>query len=92
MTGALLVALTDPEGVLYPAGPIGFSPMALERLPFRSIVVASDSDPYVTPEQAARYARPWGSHFVLLHDAGHINAASGHGPWKDGVELLLSMS
>ena len=92
VAGALLVAPTDPDGSLYPAGPVGFSPLALDRLPFRSIVVASDNDPYVTQKQAARYAHVWGSGFVLLPGAGHINAASGYGPWPEGLELLLSMS
>jgi uncharacterized protein len=92
VAGALLVAPTDPDGAIYPAGPVGFSPMALDRLPFRSIVVASDNDPYVTSEQAARYARAWGSDFVLLPGAGHINVSSAHDPWPEGMELLLSMS
>lgn len=86
--GALLVAPTDPDGALYPKGPTGFGPVAMSRLPFPSIVVASDTDPYVTPAQAARYARAWGSTYFLLPNAGHINAASGHGPWPLGLELL----
>src|SRR5215207_5257906 len=79
--GALLVAPSDPEGPAYPAGPTGFAPMPLERLPFPSVVVASRDDPYVTMEQARRYGEAWGSDFLDVGEAGHINSASGLGRW-----------
>src|SRR5438128_1094161 len=47
--GALLVAPSDPEGPRYPAGPTGFGPVPLDRLPFPSVVVASADDVYVSP-------------------------------------------
>lgn len=28
----------------------------------------------------------WGSGLTILHGAGHINAASGHGRWREGRE------
>ena len=86
--GALLVAPSDPEGPNFPDGPTGFAPMPLARLPFRSIVVASRDDPYVTMERAREYAAAWGSELVELGDAGHINAASGLGTWAVGYGLL----
>lgn len=86
--GALLVAPSDPEGAHYPAAPSGFAPVPLETLPFRSIVVASNDDMYVSLERARAYATAWNSEFVDVGAAGHINAASGHGPWPDGVALL----
>jgi uncharacterized protein len=89
--GALLVAPSDPEGPQYPAGPVGFDPVPLRPLPFRSIVVASSDDRYVTPARAQQYAEAWCSRFVLLPEAGHINAASGFGPWPAGYVLLHSL-
>ncbi|HEU4566158.1 MAG TPA: alpha/beta hydrolase [Gemmatimonadaceae bacterium] len=89
--GALLVAPTDPEGPHYPAGPVGFAPMPLRPLPFASVVVASDDDCYVAPERAREYAAAWGSRLVMLAGAGHINAASGHGPWPEGYALLSEL-
>ncbi|MBI3567939.1 MAG: alpha/beta hydrolase [Gemmatimonadetes bacterium] len=86
--GALLVAPSDPDGPNYPAGPTGFGPVPLSRLPFPSIVVASDDDPYVTAARATEYAEAWGSEFVMLAGAGHINVASGFGPWPLGRDLL----
>jgi predicted alpha/beta hydrolase family esterase len=89
--GALLVAPSDPEGPHYPAGPEGFAPMPLRPLPFRSIVVSSTNDPYVSDTRAREYAAAWGSEFVSIGAAGHINAASGLGDWEAGLELLRSL-
>jgi hypothetical protein len=87
--GALLVAPADVnrEG---PAGRllIGFSPIPRPRLPFPTLVVASRDDPYVAIERAEAFARGWGSRFVDLGRAGHINVDSGHGAWPRGRVLL----
>lgn len=88
VAGALLVAPSDPFGAMYPPEPTGFGPVPLVTLPFRTVVVTSTDDPYVSVEQAQRYASAWGSQMVLLDKAGHINAASGHGPWPQGFALL----
>jgi predicted alpha/beta hydrolase family esterase len=89
--GALLVAPSDPFGPAYPVGPTGFGPVPLQPLPFRSIVVASDDDPYVTLTRATEYAMAWGSDLVTLCGAGHINVAAGFGPWPEGYALLQSL-
>lgn len=86
--GALLVAPSDPKGANYPIGPSGFDPVPMEQLPFRSIVVASTNDKYVTSERAAQYAAAWHSRLVILENAGHINSGSGLGDWLYGLELL----
>lgn len=86
--GALLVAPSDPEGPHYPAGPRGFTPVPLAPLPFASIVVASTNDEYVTVECAQTFARAWGSRFVNIGAAGHINGDSGLGEWPEGRALL----
>ena len=89
--GALLVAPSDPTGPNYPIGPTGFAPVPLNPLPFPTIVVASDNDIYVAEETARSYASAWGSAFVLLPGAGHINSESGLGLWTDGLELLRTL-
>jgi predicted alpha/beta hydrolase family esterase len=90
--GALMVAPADVnrEG---PAGRLltGFSPIPRQRLPFPSLVVASRDDPYVEIERAEAFARGWGSKFVDLGRAGHINVASGHGQWVKGRSLLADL-
>ena len=86
--GALLVSPADPEGPNFPEGTTGFGPMPLRRLPFPTIVVASTDDPYVEPARARQFADAWDGRFVLLQAAGHINVASGYGPWPEGFALL----
>ncbi len=89
--GALLVAPSDPESPRYPSGPTDFAPMPLRPLPFRSIVVASTNDEYVAEERARLFAEAWGSEFVSLGAAGHINGESGLGEWPQGLALLASL-
>jgi predicted alpha/beta hydrolase family esterase len=86
--GALLVAPSDPEGPNYPPGPTGFAPVPQHRLPFRSVVVTSTDDEYVTFAQAREYAAAWGSELVDAGAAGHLNSASGLGAWPAGYALL----
>jgi predicted alpha/beta hydrolase family esterase len=86
--GALLAAPTDPErrGVL-----ADFAPVPYQPLPYRSILVASSNDPYCPVRTSGAYARAWGSEFVRLQNAGHINIESGFGPWPLGLALLQSL-
>lgn len=90
--GAFLVAPTDVE--LSPAAPETthvFRPMPRDPLPFPSMVVASNNDPYVTLERAVEFATCWGSDFHQAGDAGHINIASGHGPWPEGLLMFTRL-
>jgi len=50
-------------------------------LPFRSIVVASRTDPYSTFAQSQAVAADWGAELVDAGDAGHLDTASAYGPW-----------
>jgi uncharacterized protein len=86
---ALLVAPADVDSPAHTPDEVrNFSPVPLGRLPFPSIVVASDDDPFVSPERVAAFARAWGSRLVTLPGAGHINADAGFGPWPEGRRLL----
>ena len=86
--GALLVAPADPERRAHLAD---FAPVPHQRLPYRSVLVASTNDPYCPVRLAGAYARAWGSELVRLPNAGHINVESGHGPWPLGWALLQSL-
>jgi predicted alpha/beta hydrolase family esterase len=88
IAGALLVAPADPERRSTLAD---FAPVPSRKLPYRSILVASSNDPFCPIRLAGAYARHWGSEFVRVPDAGHINIESGHGPWPLGVALLQSL-
>ncbi|MBL7989809.1 MAG: alpha/beta hydrolase, partial [Candidatus Kapabacteria bacterium] len=80
-----------PLGAAYPPGPQGFAPVPLVRLPFPSIVVASEDDEYIALEQARQYAEAWGSRFVNIGAKGHINSTSGLGEWREGLALLETL-
>lgn len=86
--GALLVAPSDVDRPGYPSYILGFSPMPLEKLPFKSIVVASTNDHVVDLERARYFANCWGSELEILPNAGHIEGSSGYGNWEKGQELL----
>ena len=86
--GALLVAPADPERRAILSD---FAPVPYAALPYRSIVVASSNDPYCPIRLAGAYARAWGSEFVRMQNAGHINIDSGHGEWPLGWALLQSL-
>jgi predicted alpha/beta hydrolase family esterase len=91
VAAAFLVAPSDVEAPTYPPGSTGFNPMPLRKLPFHSVVVASTDDPYVTLERAEFFAHSWGSHLIKIAKAGHINTASGYGPWPDGEQWLAGL-
>lgn len=89
--GALLVAPSDPEADQYTFPAKGFAPVPLEKIPFKTMVVASTNDPWVSFERAAFFAECWGSALVNLGEAGHVNVASGFGEWEEGLKLLEGM-
>ncbi len=87
--GALLVAFPDIEaGADLPESVRAFAPVPRDPLPFPSLLVASRTDPHCTYERAEDYAYAWGAALVDAGEAGHINVASGHGPWPEGLMRL----
>ena len=89
--GALLVAPADAERPTFPTEAKGFSPIPLQALPFKSIVVGSTNDSYTTMERTKFFAQAWGSRFVNTGARGHINAESGLGEWPEGKKLLKEL-
>ena len=89
--GALLVAAPDPDEPDFPAEIIGFAPVPLNALPFKSIVVTSTNDPYASVAFAERCASAWGSRLVNIGAAGHINSSSGLRDWPEGYRLLETL-
>lgn len=92
IAAALLVAPPDPAQSDFPEVLASFGPTPRARLPFRSIVVGSTDDPYAAPDFAASCAAAWGSEFVSVGAAGHINAASYLGAWPVGLALLRQLT
>jgi predicted alpha/beta hydrolase family esterase len=65
-----------------------FHPVPRKMLPFPSVVVASNNDPFLSMDRAREIARNWGSRFVDIGPAGHVNGDSGLGDWPEGKRLL----
>lgn len=91
VAAALLVAPCDCEQASASAALRGFAPMPRARLPFPSQVVVSDDDPYIDGGVAAALAAAWGAALTVIPGAGHLNTASGHGDWPQGLTLLRGL-
>jgi uncharacterized protein len=87
--GAFLVAVPDPDGAAFPAvEAASFRGVPKTALPFPTLIVASNDDPYGTISYTRNQARAWGAGFVAVGAVGHINSASGLGDWPIGAMLL----
>ena len=93
--GALLATPPDfdepmPEGypTLAALEAAGWLPVPRAPLPFPSIVAASQDDPLARFTRVAELARSWGSTLVDLGEVGHLNPASGFGPWPRAHEFI----
>lgn len=83
--GALLAAPADPAH-------FSESTASLEtRLTFPSLVVASNNDPWIDANVAHDWAERWGSRYINIGAAGHINIESGYGPWPEGLRLFEAL-
>lgn len=91
VAGLILVAVPDPAGPNFPGEATGFStPDSLRNR--RTIMIASDNDPYATLDWARALANRYAARLVTLKGAGHINAASGLGAWSAGWRVVAEMS
>jgi predicted alpha/beta hydrolase family esterase len=89
---AFLVAPPDPQGPAFPRDAAStFLHLSARPLRCRSLMVASDDDPYCDPTRSASFARGWGAQQPLIGSHGHINSDSGVGDWQVGRELLRTL-
>ena len=68
-----------------------FANVPMDPLPFPSLLVVSSNDELVSLERAAQMASAWGSELHFAGEAGHINVASGHGPWPEGLLMFTRL-
>lgn len=86
VAGAFLVAPPDADTIAaLPEIDPAFVPIPTAPLPFPAVLVASRDDDLCAHAAAEDMAYAWGAAFADAGDAGHINAASGHGPWPEGL-------
>ncbi|MDD4921613.1 MAG: alpha/beta hydrolase [Bacteroidales bacterium] len=86
--GALLVAPPNTSDEKLKEVLKGFSPVPMQQLPFKSILLASTNDEYMKIEQSEAFAKHWGSTFVNIGEKGHINGLSNLQNWPEGREYL----
>lgn len=89
--GAFLVAPPDPDNGATPVAVAPFGPVPTGPLPFPSMLVASNDDPYCTIERSAEFAIAWASDFHAAGPSGHLNVESGHGPWPEGLLMFTRL-
>lgn len=62
-----------------------FLPIPRGRISVPAVVVASHDDPHAPFLTSEELAYGWGAELVDAGHAGHINTASGYGPWPEGL-------
>ncbi|MBU3694308.1 MAG: alpha/beta hydrolase [Rhodocyclaceae bacterium] len=99
IAGAMLVAPADPElfnesGLRDWSDPDALRDPAITRLlphgplPYPALLVLSGNDPWLRLTTGLTWASRWGARAVHIGTSGHINEASGHGPWPEGLALF----
>ena len=66
-------------------------PVPLQRLPFPTILISSDNDPFCSLARAESFAAAWGSDFINAGPRGHLNADSGLRDWPDAHTQLQQL-
>lgn len=89
--GALLVAPPDADLLQEKLHRKLFEETTAKKINTRTIVVASSNDHWASIDRAKKYAEGWGSEFINIGNAGHINNLSGYGEWKQGLEILKAL-
>src|SRR5690606_36802997 len=84
IAGTLLVAPAEPSMSTRTAS---FGP--IPQLPLQDNVVFASirNDLWMDQQQARSLADSWKADFIDMGDAGHINIATGYGPWAQGKAL-----
>lgn len=81
---ALLVAPAEAQGQPRLQS---FAPLHEIPLHIPTSVVASRNDPWMPFHRTRQLAKAWRADLIDLGFAGHINVASGFGPWPAGKQL-----
>jgi predicted alpha/beta hydrolase family esterase len=70
----------------------GWLPVPNDPIRFPCIVAASRDDPLGEFGTVSRLARAWGAELVDLGTVGHLNPASGYGPWGEAAVLVRRLA
>lgn len=84
VAAALLVAPANPD---HSPRLASFAGIPDTDLGVPATLVASRNDPWMSFAHSSTLAKSWGARLVDHGFAGHINVASGFGPWPGGLAL-----
>lgn len=89
---AILVAPADVDNDSLSAAIKAQAPLPYEKLPFHTLVIGSDNDPYMPLETLRRLSDSWGASLEIVPNAGHLATDDGYGRWPEVVEYIESFS
>ncbi len=88
---ALLVAPPSPHLIFEAVDSFLLPPRRREAwaaIAARSLIVSSDNDEFATAAEIEAIATDLNVKYQMIPEAGHINSASGYGPWPFAIEWL----
>lgn len=88
VAAAFLVAMPDVERADFPKECIGFSPMPQLKLPFPSVMIASENDPYISSAELKKWTGVLGGDFISVGEREHIGTAAKLEYWEEGQGLF----
>ncbi|WP_316862452.1 alpha/beta hydrolase [uncultured Cohaesibacter sp.] len=98
LASACAIAAETPKvaGAMFvaPAEPLRFeveNRIPMSRLSVPTTLVASHNDKLLTFARAQWLADMWGSDFIDVGEAGHINSEAGFGRWPYGLTILRDL-
>ena len=72
----------------FPKECIGFNPLPKLKLPFPSLTIASENDPYISSAALKIWADVLGSQFISVGEREHIGTAAKLKYWEEGQGLF----
>lgn len=90
VTAAFLVAMPDIDREDFPKECVGFSPVPKLELPFYSVMIGSEDDPYISIDVLKDWAKILRCEFINVGLRGHIGTAANLGEWEEGQLLFDS--
>ena len=88
---ALLIAPTDVERDELRPLLASWSPVPLQKLPFKTVLMASHTAPLCSPERARLFADAWGTEQIEMGEGGHLDTHSRLNDWPQAHAQLLRL-
>ncbi len=92
VAGLFLVAAPDPTAPAFPSHLASFDGDLSSPPGAPALLIASEDDPYCTPQQSAAFAHAWNATLIMVGPRGHLNSSSGLGSWNEGRNLLTTFT